>query len=193
MTQLMHCHADAKQCFAGESGMIGRCAMDTCRAAGLEEIGSSSPIVFGITLLAAVLVGCNAAPSRQASAMLPAAALQLPQHYVLVTLPNSVNPPPARVASTPRGYDNVGPYWASNASRRTSRAIALSYGLREVSSWPIAVLDVNCIVYELPAEADPEHLLAALARDSRVKSAQPLVDFTVEAQSPERTAGTPQD
>jgi len=56
-----------------------------------------------------------------------------------------------------------------------------------------ALLDVNCIVYELPAEADSERVLAALARDSRVKSAQPLVDFTVEARSPERTAGTPQD
>jgi hypothetical protein len=109
--------------------------------------------------------------------MLPAAALAMPQRYLVVTLPNPANSVPIRVASTPRGYDNVGPYLVGSASRRASRAIAVSYRLHEVSSWPIAVLRVNCIVYELPADADLDRLLAALARDTRVKSAQALSEF----------------
>jgi hypothetical protein len=189
LRQLMRCHPDARKFSAGDSGIIGRCAARADQVAGLEKNGNSSLTVLGIALLAAVLVGCSTSPSLQASAMLPAVALQMPQRYVVVTLPNPLNPPPAHVASTPRGYDNVAPYWAGTASRRTGREIALSYRLREVSSWPIAVLGVNCIVYELPAKANLEHLLAALARDSRVKSAQPLVDFAVEAQSLERSPG----
>jgi hypothetical protein len=114
------------------------------------------------------------------SAMLPAAALEMPQRYLIVTLSNPMNSGPGHVASTPRGYDNVGPYLVGTASRRASRAIAVSYRLREVSSWPIAVLNVNCIVYELPADADRAQLLAALAHDARVKSAQALFDFAVE-------------
>jgi hypothetical protein len=39
--------------------------------------------------------------------------------------------------------------------------------------------NVNCIVYALPADADLHRLLAALTRDVRVKSAQPLFDFAV--------------
>jgi hypothetical protein len=50
-----------------------------------------------------------------------------------------------------------------------------------VASWPIALLGVHCIVYELPEDVDLERLLAALARDARVKSAQELFAFVVES------------
>jgi hypothetical protein len=113
--------------------------------------------------------------------MLPAAAFEIPQRYLIITLPNPVNSVPSHAASTPRGYDNAGPYLVGTASRRASRAIAASYRLREVSSWPIAVLGVNCVVYELPSDADLARMLAALASDARVKSAQPLLDFAIES------------
>jgi hypothetical protein len=159
-------HADAKQYFASGTGFLGRCA-----------VGATA------LLLAALLVGCRSAPSLQAGAMLPGTAFKMPQRYVVVTLPISVNSVLGRAASTPRGYD---------ADSLASHAIAISYRLREVASWPIAVLGVNCIVYELPAEADLERLLAVLVRDSRVESAQPLSDFTIEAQSLEVLPNSPQ-
>src|ERR1019366_5140178 len=80
-------------------------------------------------------------------------------------------------ASTPRGYDSAGLYSAGAVARYGSRAIAADYHLREVSSWPIALLGVHCLVYALPGNADPDQLLSIIARDPRVESAQPLLSF----------------
>jgi hypothetical protein len=127
---------------------------------------------------------------RMPSAMLPDGALQIPQRFVVVTLPNPVNFLP-HAASTPKGYD-AGPYQIGSVARRTSRAIAVSYRLREVTSWPIAALGVACIVYQLPPNADTvadrDRTLAALTRDDRITSAQVLHEFTVKFDGP--TAGT---
>jgi subtilisin family serine protease len=62
-----------------------------------------------------------------------------------------------------------------------SAALAKHYGLQQSASWPIALLDVHCLVYELPAHADEQRLLASLRRDSRVESAQPLLSFETAA------------
>jgi hypothetical protein len=118
--------------------------------------------------------------------MLPDGALRIPERFVVVTLPNSADFPP-HAASTPKGYD-VGPYQVGSAARRTSRAIAASYRLREVTSWPISALGVACIVYQLPADADTvadrDRTLAALAGDARITSAQVLYEFTVKFDGP---------
>jgi hypothetical protein len=160
---------------------VGRCIGTLYPRIGLEQLFRCSVPVLGVALLlAALLLGCTNARVRRPNAMLPAAAFVIPQRYLIITLPNPVNSVPTHPASSPRGYDNVGPYVAGTASQRASRAIAASYRLREVSSWPIAVLGVNCIVYELPADADLARTLAALASDARVKSAQPLFDFAIE-------------
>jgi hypothetical protein len=119
-------------------------------------------------------------------AMLPDGALQVPQRFVVVTLSNPVDFLP-HAASTPKGYD-VGAYQIGGAARRTSRAIAVSYRLREVTSWPISALGVACIVYQLPADADTvadrDRTLAALAGDARIASAQMLYEFTVKFDGP---------
>lgn len=115
---------------------------------------------------------------RMPIAMLPDGALRTPQRYVVVTLPNPVAFPP-HAASTRKGYDDVGSYQVGSVARRTSRAIAMSYQLREVTSWPIAALSVACVVYQLPTDTDRDRLLAALTLDSRIKSAQALNEFAV--------------
>lgn len=139
-------------------------------------------------LLATALVGC--APVRMPGAMLPDGALQMPQRFVVVTVPNPVDFLP-HAASTPKGYD-VGPYQVGNAARRTSRALEVSYRLREVSSWPISALGVACIVYQLPADADTvadrDRTVAALAQDGRITSAQVLHEFTVKFDAPRAAA-----
>jgi hypothetical protein len=121
------------------------------------------------------------------SAMLPDGALRIPQHFLVVTLPNPVDFL-AHAASTPKGYDHVGPYQVGSVARRTSRAVAESYRLREVTSWPIAALGVACIVYQLPKDADTladrDRLLAALTRDDRITSAQGLYEYTVKFDVP---------
>jgi hypothetical protein len=141
-------------------------------------MGDSAHRCGGIAvLLTTALIGCTSMTTR----MPGAAALRMPQRYVMVTVPNPMNFSP-HAASSPRGYDNGGPYLVGSVARRTIRAIALSYRLREVTSWPIVVLSVVCVVYQLPkdTDVDSEELRVALARDGRVQSVQPLVEFAVD-------------
>ena len=168
---------------SGRARIVRRFTNSAYRRSGLEEFCTLSATALGTALILELgLVGCTNAPVLRPSSTLPAAALETPQRYLIVTVPNPVDTVPSHAASTPRGYDNVGgPYLAGNAARRASRAIAVAYRLREVSSWPIAVLRVNCIVYELPADADLAQLLSTLARDTRIKTAQPLFEFVVES------------
>jgi len=119
---------------------------------------------------------------RMPSAMLPDGALRMPQRFVVVTLPNPEGFLP-HAASTPKGYDALGSYQVGSVARRASGAIAMSYRLREVTSWSIVTLGVACIVYQLPTDADTaadrERVIAALARDSRIRSVQALHEFVV--------------
>ena len=126
---------------------------------------------------ALVLSACSAQPALRARAMLPYGAREAPQHYLVVTVRNPINPPTLHAASTARGYDSLGTYQAGGWAHTTSHALAAKYHLQETSSWPIAMLGVNCLVYALPANADPQQVMAALAHDSRVESVQPLQSF----------------
>jgi subtilisin family serine protease len=138
--------------------------------------------VRGIVCAAALwLAACSGGPPLRASAMLPESARDSPQRFVVLTVRNPVTLPAARAASSPRGYDNLGPYMAGSVARGLGRALARDYRLREAATWPIALLDVHCLVYELPAGADRDRLIAALARDARVESVQPLMDFETAA------------
>jgi subtilisin family serine protease len=128
-------------------------------------------------LMLALLGGCAAQPTLGSRAMLPEAARSAPQNYVVITVRNPIDPPPLHAASSARGYDSVALYQAGGSARSTSRALADEYDLKETSSWPIALLQVHCLVYALPAGADPEQLRARLARDPRVESVQPLQRF----------------
>ena len=126
-------------------------------------------------LLALCAAACSSGPPLRSSATLPTAARDAPQRYIVVTVLNPVSMP--RAASTPRGYDGVGAYTVGGVARSLSRALAKDYRLKESASWPIALLNVHCLVYQLPIDSDQSLLLAALKRDARVESAQPLVNF----------------
>jgi subtilisin family serine protease len=126
-------------------------------------------------LLALSVAACSSSPALRLSATLPTAARDSPQRYIVLTVRNPVSMP--RAASTPRGYDGVGAYTVGGVARSLSRALAKDYRLKESASWPIALLSVHCLVYELAADTDQSHLLAALRRDERVESAQPLLTF----------------
>ena len=143
----------------------------------VRRIGAWHWFTAAVLVQALVLGACSAQPALRSRAMLPAAAREAPQHYVVVTVRNPISPPALHAASTARGYDNVGSYQAGGSAQSTSRALAAHYHLRETSSWPIALLGVHCLVYALPPNADQERLLAALAHDPRVESVQPLQSF----------------
>lgn len=132
-------------------------------------------------LIVLALAGCASQRVPRASAELPAGARETPHRYLVVTVRNPLRWPGSHAASTPRGYDSVGLYEAGSAARETSRALAADYRMREISSWPIALLGVHCLAYALPEDADPQQVLAQLARDPRVESAQPLLTFETAA------------
>jgi subtilisin family serine protease len=138
--------------------------------------------VRGIVCAAVLwLAACSSSPPLRTSAMLPQSARDSPQRFVVLTVRNPVTLPASRAASSPRGYDNLGPYMAGSIARSVGRTLAADYRLREAATWPIALLDVHCLVYELPAGADRAALIEALARDARVESVQPLMDFETAA------------
>ena len=71
--------------------------------------------------------------------------------------------------------------WATSSSvprRASAKAIAAAHGLREVTAWPIGLLEVHCLVYELPEGVDRNAMLEQLRRDRRVETAQPLQTFS---------------
>ena len=116
-----------------------------------------------------------------ATGLLPVAAQQAPERYLVVTVPNELAPSGVRAGGTPRGYDRVGGYTVSSAARRAATQIGTEYGLAEAASWPIRVLGVHCIVYAMPPSVDRSQLLARLGADRRIESVQPLGTFATQS------------
>lgn len=138
---------------------------------------------LSLLLLAAFVAGCAPAPRLAREAMLPEAVRAAPDAgaYLVVTIRNPIAPPPVRAASTRQGYDAGGAYLSGQLARSDGRGLAKDYGLVEVSSWPIAVLGVDCLVYGVPQGHEPAAVIAALERDDRVESVQPLHDFDTQS------------
>ena len=114
-----------------------------------------------LALLLAFVAGCTTNPMLPGSATLPPAARSDPGLFLVVTIRNPIVPPPARAASTLRGYEGAGSYFVGGEARSAARALAVEYGLVEVSSWPITWLGVNCLVYGILAGSDGGRITAA--------------------------------
>lgn len=100
-----------------------------------------------------------------------------PPLRILVTIDNgsernSVNKPAAA-----RSYRYRLRYKVSVAAQRHARAVATQYELKQVDDWPIASLNVYCVVYEPAKSASLSLLLQQLSSDSRVESAQQMHHF----------------
>jgi subtilisin family serine protease len=133
---------------------------------------------------ACLLAAC--ATSQVASSPSPAqqAMASQPERFVVVTLHNQNAPTMPRAGSTVRAYEPPSGYALAPATRASAKAIATAYGLQEATAWPIGVLGVHCIVYELPASAARDDVIARLRRDPRVDSAQPFQSFSTLTSEP---------
>jgi hypothetical protein len=98
---------------------------------------------------------------------------------ILVTIAQSAQGQIPRAGTSRKAYGPARRYRASQRARRTAARLAAEYGLREVAAWPIELLGVHCVVYEVPEEATAGKVLERLARDPRVESAQPMQLFEV--------------
>ena len=121
-----------------------------------------------------LLAGCASAPS---TAVEPAMQSD-PARFVVVTLRNDAAPSMPRAGSTVRGYEPPPSYSLAPATRASAQAVATAFGLREIAAWPIGLLGIHCIVYELPAGANRDATLERLRRDKRVETAQPYQSFS---------------
>jgi len=92
---------------------------------------------------------------------------------------------PARTAlhagSTPKSYDAAGRYQVSPAALRDAVALAQRYDLRQVDAWPIELLSVHCIVYEVGGARALAQVMSDMRADRRVESVQPLSTFSTQA------------
>lgn len=120
------------------------------------------------------LGGCATAPVTPLAAQVDQGT---PDRYIVVTVRNPPSPVIPRAGSTGRDYDTITSYSVSPAARATASAVARAYQLRQVTGWPIRVLGVHCLVFEVPAGVTRAQLIDRLNRDPRVESAQPLQSF----------------
>ncbi|MDR3416320.1 MAG: S8 family serine peptidase [Nevskia sp.] len=125
-------------------------------------------------LLAAGLAACSGVPARVVDS---APTRQDPGRLILLTVANPPEILALRAGSTLRGYDISPAYRQSGSAQALLDGIESDYGLREVAAWPIAPLQVHCVVLQIPAGASRQALLERLARDARVSLAQPLQSF----------------
>ena len=144
----------------------------------LREFGSS---LFGggaSCLLLALLLLSGCANMQGASQLSALTAQSEPDRYIVVTVRNPPAPVIPRAGSTGRDYDNVTSYSVSPAARDTANAVATAYQLRQVTGWPIRMLGVHCLVFEVPSGVARDELINRLSHDPRVESAQPLQSFS---------------
>jgi len=136
-------------------------------------------------IVCAALAACTATRVGPSAPPLSADMRSDPSKFVVVTVRNEPRPLATRAGATLRGYDSAGLYGVTSDARAAVRELTRDYGLREVSAWPIAALRVHCIVFRVPENTVPVQMLARLAHDPRVDSAQPLNQFATEAQAGE--------
>lgn len=99
------------------------------------------------------------------------------ERQIIVTIDNTPQLDLRRAGSTLRGYFSPGAYRAGPTARQVAEEIGREYHLVRRDAWPIRVLKVHCIVYEVPGGASRDDVLASLARDPRVESVQPMQSF----------------
>ncbi|MGH8130878.1 MAG: S8 family peptidase [Steroidobacteraceae bacterium] len=135
----------------------------------LGTLALSCSLAAGCTTGAAVKRGASVAPDSS-------------DRYVLVmAADDSIHRPDLRGARSgayrqPRRYPGL-----PSDIARAMKQLAEEYQLRHVDHWPMSSLGVHCIVFEALPDARMEALVAQLAADPRVESAQRMNRFELRA------------
>jgi subtilisin family serine protease len=131
-------------------------------------------------LLALCLCGCTGTRLPAAAQVSAQRLSDEPDRYIVAGVDNAETTPAGRAGSTPKGYDGLTLYGPTSRAAQMLKGVEHDYGLREVAAWPIAPLHMHCAVLELSANADRASVIASLARDQRVRIAQPLQTFATQ-------------
>ncbi len=129
-------------------------------------------MILRALLCAAAIAGGSRAAAAAAPPLPPAAH----GARIVVAFRNGPHAPPPAAGTTGARYGGAGYRLAQDAHRQEGR-IAATYRLHELSSWPIAMLEMHCVVYEIPDGRSSAEVLSRLAADPEVALAQPLNEF----------------
>jgi len=133
-------------------------------------------------LICLALCGCVAGNAWRSAAVSSVPTIEVaPERQVVITVRNSPVRTALNAGSTVRGYDATGRYQVSPAALRDAAELARRYGLRQLAAWPIQVLSVHCIVFEVSGDRPLDGVLLQLAADPRVESAQALRSFRTQS------------
>jgi subtilisin family serine protease len=99
-----------------------------------------------------------------------------PLPRIVVAFANEPAAAPGPAGTTGSRYEGTG-YRVGQSAQRQARSVAATYALREVTSWPIEVLSMHCVVFEIANGRPVADVVAQLSKDSRVLLAQPLQEF----------------
>jgi subtilisin family serine protease len=104
----------------------------------------------------------------------PAPAAGAPR--IVVGFANPPHSVPGPAATTGSRYGGDG-YTVDQSARRQAHRVAASFALHEVASWPIQLLSMHCVVFEITGSRTVAEVLAALSKEPAVVLAQPLQEF----------------
>jgi len=135
---------------------------------------------IALLMLSLVVAGCASTPTALQDAS-PAEMVGRPDLYIVVTLRNEDPGSNLRAGSTLRGYQNASAYSVGSIARSAVRGLTNTYRLREVSSWPIAMLGVHCVVFQVAPGQAVSQTIVRLRQDPRVESVQPLQTFATQS------------
>lgn len=74
-------------------------------------------------------------------------------------------------------FSEYGSTPAASRDMELARQLAQTYGFVLISDWPMPSLGVRCFLGEIRSDADPDNVVAHIASDARVESAQPVRQF----------------
>jgi subtilisin family serine protease len=98
---------------------------------------------------------------------------------ILVTFKQTQPPVSPRTGARAKYFATTATYSASLKVYRAVRAVAKEHKLHAVDAWPIVPLGVHCVVFEVEGPRAVNDVVAELAADPRIESAQPMQMFDV--------------
>ena len=97
---------------------------------------------------------------------------------IVVAVANPNESVPVLAGTTVGAYGGAPGYAAYGSARATIAALAEDYHLQQVMAWPIVPLSAHCAVLEVMGRQTRAQVLERLAKDRRVRIAQPLQSFS---------------
>jgi len=135
------------------------------------------PAARRLIAIAICFVAFGASTAALATAAAPASMDS--RRDIVLAIDNPVDPPPMRAGTNLLAYVPASNYGKSERAAKQLEVIKQRYGLREIQAWPIKALSLYCAVLTPPPGTTRQNLLAELAKDKRIKLAQPLNEFSV--------------